>query len=273
MSGIADARRFNQTNRSGLAARATARSTGSPTIISIMLPSYLTLGWIPQRQVGVQLFGSYTADRWELGYAATVANGQTDGLRDVGDTKGYGGRLYLRRQGELRLLLGASALYRPYRRDTAGYTFDASGALGYQITRTVENHQLTAGLDQSIDYAGLRIRQELVFYQTEYALGKRDTFMGAGLTPDTRQFNWSFLAAYRYGQLEPYFLVDYFYCSPAFGWDHVWQPGVGLNAYVSSNVMLKAAWVNVRFYQDNEAQDMKGRLNVNVFNGLLVWAF
>lgn len=243
---------------------------GSPTIISVTLPTYLTLGWVPARQIGVQLFGSLPVDRWELGYAATLANGQNpDGVRDVGDSKALGGRLFVRRLGKLGLLLGASGLYRPYRRDASGFVFDPSGAMAYQATRTVENRQLTLGLDQSIDYAGLRIRNELVYYSTQYTAGKRDNFMGApGLTPDTRQLNWSLLVAYRHQMLEPYALLDYFYCSPAFGWSKVWQPGVGVNIHLSSNLMLKTSWLHVRFYQDAQPTQ-----KIHVFNGLLVVAF
>jgi hypothetical protein len=243
---------------------------GSPTIISVTLPTYLTLGWVPTRQIGIQVFGTLPIDRWELGYSGTIANGQNpDGVRDVADSKALGGRLFVRRLGELGLLLGASGLYRPYRRDTAGFVPDSTGAMAYQVARIVENQQLTLGVDQSLDYAGLRIRNELVYYSTQYTAGKRDSFMGLpGLTPDTRQFNWSLLAAYRYKMLEPYALVDYFYCSPAFGWSTVWQPGAGVNIHLSSNVILKTSWLNVRFYRDNMPTE-----KIHVVNGLLVVAF
>ena len=52
---------------------------GSPTLISMTLPSYLSQNWIPARQLGVQIFGSYPIAPWELGYALTVSNGASDG--------------------------------------------------------------------------------------------------------------------------------------------------------------------------------------------------
>jgi hypothetical protein len=181
--------------------------------------------------------------------------------------------LYLRRLGELNLLLGASGLYRPYRRDAGGYTMGADGSVGYQVTRSVESEQVTVGLDQSIDYAGLRIRNEVAFYQVEYTPGKRDTSYTTGLMPDSKQFNWTFLMAYRYWKLEPYFALDHFRASPAYGWSKVWHTGVGLNIHLRPNVILKTSWIRVKFYVDDDPKDLASRWTANAFNSLLVWAF
>jgi hypothetical protein len=241
---------------------------GSPTLISPMMPIYITLNWIPQRQAGIQIFGSYPVDRWELGYAATVANGQTDGIRDLGDGKAYGGRLFARRQGGLQLLFGASGLYRPYRRDSV------QSGMTYTSTRVVERNDITLGIDQSLDYAGLRVRNELVYLKGTYTPGKRESaFPGMDYPkyPNMRQYNWYIIVAYRIWELEPYVSSDYFHCSPSSMWTKVWQPGAGINIYFRPNVMLKASWINVRFYKDNTPDYWK--LNAHMFNGLLVWAF
>jgi hypothetical protein len=130
---------------------------GTPTLITTSLPIYISQGFIPERQLGIQIFGSQPVERWELGYAATVSNGRTDGILDVDDSKGFGGRLFARRQGELQLLLGASALYQPDRKNREQFGMDASGNLTYTTTRVVEAKLLTLGGDLSLDYSGLRV--------------------------------------------------------------------------------------------------------------------
>ena len=120
------------------------------------------------------------------------------------------------------------------------------------------------------------MRNELVYYKTEYTPGKRDAvFPGAAYPkyPNMRQVNWNFILAYRIWALEPYVLVDYFHCSPSSMWTQLWQPGAGLNIYLRPNVMLKASWINVRFYKNNDPQNTYAKLNAHIFNGLLVWAF
>jgi hypothetical protein len=94
-----------------------------------------------------------------------------------------------------------------------------------------------------------------------------------GLTPDNRQFNWSFLAAYRHWRLEPYIFLDHFRSSPATSWHYVWQPGAGVNVYLTPGVMFKASWLHARFYQENDPEKLASHWNAHIATGLLVWAF
>jgi len=249
---------------------------GTPTLIAAALPVYIGQGWIPERQLGVQIFGSEPLDRWELGYVATVSNGRTDGVVDVADGKGFGGRLFVRRQGELRLLLGVSALYQPYRRNREQFGMDESGNLTYTSTRVVERTMLTVGNDISIDYRGWRVRNEVVFFQSRYSPGKRDApALGqGGLDPDSRQYNWSLIVAYRLWKLEPYVRTEVFYCSPSQSLaTTVFSPGLGFNFYVRPSVILKANWTNPRFYKDDDPGNQASRRSFNEFIGILTWAF
>jgi hypothetical protein len=249
---------------------------GTPTLIAASLPIYIGQNWIPERQLGLEVFGSHPVERWELGYNATVSNGRTDGILDVGDSKAFGGRLFARRQGELRLLLGASALYQPYRRNLEQFGMDASGNLTYTSTRVVEKTMLTLGNDISVDFRGLRVRNEIVFFQARYTPGKRDAPAQAqgGLDPDSRQYNWSLIVAYRIWDLEPYVRLEFFYCSPTQAIAQtVLSPGLGMNLYLRPTVILKANWTNPHFYRDNDPQNLAARQNFNEFIGILTWAF
>ncbi len=249
---------------------------GTPTLIAATVPTYVGQGWIPERQLGLQIFGSQPVDRWELGYHATISNGRTDGILDVGDSKAYGGRLFARRQGELRLLLGGSAVYQPYRRNREQFGLDSSGNVTYTATRVVEKTMLTLGNDVSVDFRGLRVRHEIVMVQSRYSPGKRDAPAQAqgGLDPDSRQYNWSLTVAYRYGDVEPYATSEVFYCSPSQSIaTKVFSPGLGMNVYFRPTVILKLNWTSPHFYKDNDPDHRAARRNFNEYVGMLTWAF
>jgi hypothetical protein len=194
---------------------------------------------------------------------------------DAGDSKAFGGRVLLNRQGALRLLLGASALYQPYRRDREQYGVDAAGAVTYTRTRAVERTLLTLGVDQSLDYLGLRVRNELVFFQGTYAAGKRDQppqAMG-GFAPDSRQYNWSLIVAHRWGMVEPYLRSEVFWGAPTAVTGTAWAPGAGVNLYLRPNVILKAGWTSPRFYRYVDGKNVGIAQNFHSFVGILTWAF
>lgn len=246
---------------------------GTPTLIAVSLPIYISQRWIPVRQTGLQVFGIHPIERWELGYAATVSNGRSDGVLDVGDSKSYGGRIFMRRQGALRLQLGASALYEPYRRDREQFGMNATG-ITYTRTREVERTFLAVGVDQSLDYLGLRVRNELVYFEGRYSSGKREQPAQAmgGFAPDSRLYNWSIIVAHRWHMIEPYIRSELFW-----GWPQqlgtAWAPGAGFNVYLRPNVIVKAGWTNPRFYRYVDGQNTGSNQNFHSFVGILTWAF
>jgi hypothetical protein len=135
---------------------------------------------------------------------------------------------------------------------------------------------LTLGNDIAIDYRGLRLRNELVYYQVKYTAGKRDAppeGMG-GLAPDSRQLNWSVVVAYRVWKVEPYVRSEYFYISPSTATaTQIVSPGLGLNFYFRPNVILKACWTHPMFYLDNDPDNTAAKQNFHTFSGVLTWAF
>jgi hypothetical protein len=250
---------------------------GSPTLISPSQPSYIGQQWIPMRQLGLQIFGSYPMAPWELGYAVTVGNGRTDGILDAGDSKAYGGRLFARRQGELSLTLGASALYQPYRQNKEQFGMAADGSITFTSTRVVERTLLTLGGDLAVDYRGFRLRSEIVLCRTDYTPGKRALATAdprGGYEPDSRDVKSYAIAAYRLWKLEPWVMSDLSLMSP--GMPHTdknWVAGIGLNVHLRSNVIVKSAWGHVMFFKQDDPNDAASRQNFDIFTVLLVWAF
>jgi hypothetical protein len=249
---------------------------GTPALLSLGLPFYVQLNWIPNRQLGLQVFGSMPVERWELGYAATVGNGQTSNVVDVGDSKAFGGKLFARRQGELRLLFQASALYQPWREQREQYGFDANGELTFSRTLAVEATSTTLGVDALLERGGLQVSSTFVYFRKEYTPGKRESTpqsMG-GLWPDERNIAWNAVLGYRWRMLQPYLLFDFFhtFVGHPLGTD-IFVTGVGLNIYFRPNVILKGAWFAPRFYRDNDPDHIAARQNFQSFNLVLTWAF
>ena len=251
---------------------------GSPTLINVTLPGYLSQDWIPLRQLGVQVFGSYPLAPWEIGWMATVGNGRSDGVLDLGDSKSYGGRVFARRQGELALTLGGSALYQPDRQNREQFGMAADGSITYTNTRVVESSLLTVGGDLALDFRGFRLRSELVWHQVRYTAGKRalaaDDING-GYAPDMRNVNWYVIAAYRYWRIEPYALSDLTSVSPSQSTiDKAWGVGGGANLYLRPNLILKAAWLHAMFFKPAAAgAPSASRQNFDEFVGMVAWAF
>ncbi len=249
---------------------------GTPTLISVTQPIYISQGWIPERQLGIQIFGSYFVKHWELGYAATISNGRTEDFLDVGDSKAFGGRLLAKRKGDLKLQLGASAIYQPYRRNTEQLSFDATGTLTYSSKREVESRNLTMGVDLSLDYFGLRVRTEYVRYHRDYLAGKRlapPRGLG-GFEPDMRANDWFLVVAYRAWKIEPFMHSELFWLSPAVDVGNgAWVATPGVNFYLRSSVILKGCWAYVKFFKDDDPQDLVSRQNFQMWSLLLTWAF
>jgi hypothetical protein len=249
---------------------------GTPTLISLLQPNYISAAWIPERQLGVQIFGSAFIDNWELGYAATAANGRSDGNFDIDDSKGFGGRLLVKRKGELRLQLGASGIYQPYRRDHEQFGLGADGQPTYQQTRVVDAKYLTVGADLSLDYRGLRIRSEFIYHKRDYSSGKHEpSLMTPGAyAPDLRGSDLFLVIAHRWWKLEPFVHSELFLIAPINTENPKTFVGVlGLNLYLRSNVILKGSWAAVRFLRGGAAEGTPIPGSMQSWDLLLTWAF
>jgi hypothetical protein len=132
---------------------------GTPTLISLLLPSFQADQFLPNHQLGVQLYGSVYTTGWELGYHAYVANNRTPSQVDFDDGKTFGGRVFLSSTGSaVKTKIGASGYY--------GHFIDVARRIAsvdpYVVAtdETVRNRQWAVGADLSIDAGPLRIRTE-----------------------------------------------------------------------------------------------------------------
>jgi hypothetical protein len=254
---------------------------GTPTLISLAWPQFMTQRWMPLRQTGLMLYGNSFAGSWELGYAATLSNGrQEESTLNIDGRLGYGGRLYARRDtGHVNTTLGASFF--------TGKTRDkivkvvATDPLTFSTEHQVEYNEYVIGADASLDIGGTRIRAEGVIRRLQYTPGKRalqsQVLSPGGSEPDKWEHSLYVLAAQQLpGALdafEPYVWAEAFQ-TPTLVGDGTFVGSVGLNIHFNPAVTWKNQFAHVEFFDwmyDSPFDTSKN--NINQYYSRLVMAF
>jgi hypothetical protein len=191
---------------------------GSPTLIGLLLPTFIAAQMIPTRLLGVHAYGSWISGTNEVGYSLHVSNGRTPLDFDLTEDKAIGGRLYYAKEGEFgRFALGASGYVGTYVDEEkvinpAQASNFANGDI-YSVNRTVDYSEQIVGFDVALDYGQLRVRSEAVLRWIEYQGDKSERIV----TPDgslqymPNRLEWSSygLVAYRTPwYLEPYIQLE-----------------------------------------------------------------
>lgn len=241
---------------------------GTPTLISLLLPSFMADGYIPARQLGLQAYGSFYTSNWELGYNAYVGNNRSPSQVDFRDDKSVGGRLFASSTGSaMKTRFGASGYY--------GHGSDIKKEVVSFIpyltktTETVSYREWIVGADASIDAGPLRLRTEGVLRRVDYEPGKRD-----GQTPNHCYTDGYVIAAYQlpWAGLEPYTYFEAIHWPNALG-DTALIPSVGLTVHFNPAVQLKTQYGHAMFFDfslkehrtpsDNNVDNFAARLVVS----------
>jgi hypothetical protein len=241
---------------------------GTPTLISLLLPSFISDGYIPSRQLGAQAYGSFYTTNWELGYHAYVGNNRTPSQVDFRDDKSVGGRLFASSTGSaLKTKFGVSGYYG----HGSDITKKVVSAIPYlaKTTETVSYREWIVGADASVDAGALRLRAEGMLRRIDYEQGKHD-----GYDPNHYYHNGYVIAAYQlpFGGIEPYFYGEAIHWPSALG-DTVLIPSVGVNVHFNPAVQLKAQYGHAFFFDfathdkrtpsDNDVDNLAARLVVS----------
>jgi hypothetical protein len=218
---------------------------GTPTLIALMLPGFLSQGNVPVRQQGVMAYGSLHFLPYELGYRAYVSNGRTATQLDFSNDKAFGGRLYLRRPGKVTFALGASGFYGTTQAREKSYSPLTPGQpqASVSITEPWSATEITGGADLSLDWGGLRVRAEGVLRRVSYPDGKHEPIIAMlplGSPNRTEKFVYG-LVAYRFlHYYEPYLYVEYTETGRrTVVFDAVKQWSLGLNLHFNAMAQLK----------------------------------
>jgi hypothetical protein len=209
---------------------------GSPTLISLMLPTFISAQMVPTRLLGVHAYGTQFIGNSEIGYALHISNGRTPTDFDFTEDKALGGRLYWAQEGDFgRFVLGASGYWGTYN-DQQRQLDLSSTTVMIGLQETVAYTEQVAGLDVALDVGGLRVRGEGVLRWVNYEDGKVERVAGRGggdtYLPNRMEFSGYILAAYRTPfRVEPYLQAELMYNKSA-----TLPRWAGFNAFSSPNV-------------------------------------
>lgn len=230
---------------------------GTPTLISLLLPQFQIEEAIPQRQTGIQAFGSHSMAPFEVGYNAYVSNGRAPFLFRTAPGMGYGGRLYLRHLGEATTTFGTSGYYSSFQDDTLAAKFVPE----FEVTSTpiVRGKEWAVGADVSVDWGGFRLRSEGLIRRVKYDEGLHPTGdRGPGSFRPNHFENYIYvLAAYRLNKyFEPYLYWETKKGGPAYSnGEYARISSVGLNIYFTPQAMLKMQYASLDFFNRGVVPD------------------
>lgn len=212
---------------------------GSPTLISLMLPTFISAQMVPTRLLGLHGYGSvFAGSNTEIGYAVHVTNGRSPIDFDLSEDKALGGRLFVAQEGDFgRLVIGASGYYGTYL-DSQRVLDLGTGQPKLELVDTVAFTEEVLGFDVALDIGGLRLRTEHVLRWVVYEDGKAELALSQDGTtryqPNRVEYSGYFLAAYRTPwRLEPYLEVESMYGKSA-----ILPRWAGTLAYSTPNVAV-----------------------------------
>lgn len=223
---------------------------GTPTLISLIMPSFLLNEAVLRQQIGMGAFGRFPLGDWTLGYHTYLSNGRTPSQFDLDDGKAFGARLTLgRHAATTRTTFGTSFFHGRSVEDQRSLTLMGS-AFGVDVRRSVDRTETTGGVDLSFDWKGLRVRAEGVLRRVTHASGlcPRVILSPVATEPNRTEFYTYGLAAYRFGSFEPFVYGEYIDAHKRTDLiDKGWAQSLGLNIYLSTVSQIKLQYVRAEF--------------------------
>jgi hypothetical protein len=251
---------------------------GSPVIISVHRPFVVGEGLIPERQTGLQLYGSFYADATQLGYHLTLSNGRgpIDAYRDLDANKAIGGRLFAKNDSLLgTLTVGVSGYRGKYTDLTGSYGAGPDGAFQYVQTVTNQYEELALAADLKWEYSNALIQGEAMMSDTAYTDDVRPPLPFSaqpGFTPDNRRWGFYGYGGYRtpWWNTMPFVGGEYYFIG-----NHSYVPSTtafwaGLNVRPIPRVVLKAQYKHVT---SGKLPDGPDPVKYNVVEAQAAWSF
>lgn len=246
---------------------------GSPVVIPTSRPWSIGVGWIPERQTGIEVLGRMGYGQSTFGYHLTLSNGTgpISEYRDLDENKAFGARLYWEYYGLGRLRLGGSMYYG---RDTNAVrrwvTKDGAQASDEEINSQFDS--LTWAADLTWEFKGVHLQTEWLTNQRAYTDEGRvpyQTLSGLSIIP-VDVFSWGgySLLGYRL----PWFGIMPFFMAERVKGDllqlklKLYTLMAGLNIRPTESVAIKANYQYVKF-------EMAGYTPLHVFSTQIAWAF
>jgi hypothetical protein len=235
---------------------------GSPVIIGVRRPYVVGEALIPERQTGLQVYGTHLVGSTELGYSVSLSNGRgpVDAYADLDENKAVTGRVYVNAELPIGTLSLGYTLFRGNYTDrvTRVAVDPVTTAIGTEYISVAHYEELAMAGDLRWTWQGLTLQSELIM--REVALDDRFRLPALpspgsppGFEPDYRSVGFYALAAYR---------LPWFNIMPFFGGES-YNPGQtatfeaaaiwgGVNVRPIPRVVLKAQLTRSWFTGDTE---------------------
>jgi hypothetical protein len=214
---------------------------GSPVIIGVRRPYVVGEALIPERQTGVQVYGSYLFGTSEVGYNLGLSNGRgpVDAYTDLDKNKAVTARLFLTHESTIgTVTLGGTIFRGRYTDRFTRVALAPSGDAGIEYVSAARYEELSMAADLRYIWEGLTLQGELMVRETAYDDRVRPVpAIGApgvppGFAADFRSVGWYVMGAYR---------LPWYNIMPFFG-------GEGYDPGVETSFKVGAVWggLNVR---------------------------
>jgi hypothetical protein len=254
---------------------------GSPTVIPVNRPFIVGQQLFPERQTGLELFGSTKLSaNHTVVYNLTLSNGfgPVSEYRDLDDNKAIGAHLHWQYEGFGELRVGASGFYG---RDTDALEIAASvvpGEVKFREHIVMQSDVLSLAADLQWKYRNLLVQAELITQQRLFTDGGRSgaihPLLGRYVAPkDTLARGGYVLVGYRFDWLGimPYCVVSDMDFVDPIALHSVFAVGVtgGLNIRPVDSVVLKLEYMHA-WWPDGSLITSDP---TQVLNTQLAWAF
>jgi len=252
---------------------------GTPVIIGVRRPYVVGEALIPERQTGLQAYGSFLTGRTEIGYDLGLSNGRgpIDAYQDMDKNKAFTGRLWVSSELPAGTLNVGATVYRgTYTDRFSRYAFTTTGQSAVEYISTARYDELGMAADVRWIWDALTVQGELIVRDTAYDDALRpENFplpgVPNGFAADFRSIGWYAMAAYR---------LPWWNIMPFIGGEQ-YKPGVeltqdaaaiwgGLNIRPVPRVVLKAQFTQSWFTDDT---DLVGDDGIQALDLQAAWSF
>ncbi|MBN1605985.1 MAG: hypothetical protein JW940_05100 [Polyangiaceae bacterium] len=256
---------------------------GSPVILGTRRPYMVASELLPQRQTGIELYGTESLDTLQLGYHLTLSNGRgpVDSYMDLDKNKAMGWRLWIQNDSSLGTVVFGTSGYRGrYTERSQVYDFaDEEEPVHYPISTSYD--ELGVAADFKWTWGGFLLQGEAALRDQGYADEYRpvDEFAAMdggpqGWTSDNRSYGFYALTGYRFPWLGvmPFITGEYFSNGPDMG------PVVdaaailgGFNLRPTDRVVLKLEVTHAWFPTDNVG--FEAPKPIDFVDAQIAWSF
>lgn len=252
---------------------------GTPVIIGVRRPYVVGEALIPERQTGLQAYGSWLVGRTEIGYDLGLSNGRgpIDSYQDLDENKAFTGRVYANADLPVGTLSVGATVYRgTYTDRSSRFAATATGQFGTEYISSARYDELGLAGDVRWIWNDLTVQGEVIVRETAYDDALRpDGQLVAGAPPgwaaDFRSIGWYAMVAYR---------LPWWNIMPFIGGES-YAPGVelaqdaaaiwgGINIRPVPRVVLKAQYTHSWFTDDT---DLVGDDGLQALDLQAAWSF